>query len=127
MEKFNVSFLFSNNFIEVFILVIVSILIANLLIFLSYIIIYQKPDSEKLSSYECGFEPYENSRNHFNVNFYLIAVFFLIFDLEILYILPWSINLNNINLLGFWGMIDFVIELGVAYFYLYYNNCLIWK
>lgn len=127
MNTFNISYYFSNNYFEIFILIVVSVLISNLLILLSYIIIYQKPDSEKLSMYECGFDPYENSRNQFNINFYLIAIFFLIFDLEILYILPWSINLSNTSLLGTWGVIDFILELGIAYFYLYYNNCLIWK
>lgn len=127
MNNFDISYFLTNSFIEPFILLIVSVLIAILLLLLSFLIIYQKPDSEKLAVYECGYDPYENTRHNFNINFYLIAIFFLIFDIEILFVLPWSINFINLTFLSFWSMIDFLIELSVGYFYIYYNNCLIWK
>jgi len=70
-----------------------------------------KPDSEKLSAYECGFDPYEDARNVFDVRFYLVAILFIIFDLEAVYFFPWSVSISFLSLEGFWGMIDFLVEL----------------
>ena len=127
MNNFNISYFLLNNLFEIFILLLLSILIASILILLSYFFIHQKPDSEKLSVYECGYEPYENSRHIVNINFYIIAIFFIIFDIEILFMLPWILNLAKNDFLTFWSMIDFLFELGLGFFYIWYCKCLNWK
>jgi NADH-quinone oxidoreductase subunit A len=87
----------------------------------------QNPDSEKLSSYECGFEPYEDARNVFDVKFYLVGILFIIFDIETMFLLPWTISLSSLDILGFWSMIDFIIELGVGFIYIWYIGALDWS
>lgn len=127
MNNFDISFNISNTYTELFFLLICSIILACLLIILSYSFIYQQPDSEKLSIYECGYEPYENTRNMFNIKFYLIAIFFIIFDIEILFIIPWAIEISNSNLLSLWAIFDFILELSLGFFLIWYSNCLNWK
>jgi len=93
---------------------------------LSYTLTNQKPESEKLSSYECGFEPYEDTRHRFDVKFCLVAILFILFDIEVVFLLPWSISLSQLNLLGFWSMIDFLLELGIGFIYVWKMNALEW-
>lgn len=127
MNNFKISFLIINDYLQIFILLTVSIIISFLLIILSYFLVFQKPDSEKLSIYECGYEPYDNARHTFNIHFFLIAIFFMIFDIEILFIMPWTLNVAKSNLLNFWIIVDFIMELNLGFFYIWYNNCLNWK
>ena len=84
------------------------------------------PNTEKLSAYECGFEPYEDARNRFDVKFYLVAILFIVFDIETMFLLPWSVSLSNINILGFWSMVDFIIELAVGLTYVWFIGALEW-
>jgi NADH-quinone oxidoreductase subunit A len=86
----------------------------------------QNPDTEKLSSYECGFEPYEDARNIFDVKFYIVAILFILFDIEAMFLLPWCLSLSQLSTLGFWSMIDFVLELGVGFIYVWYVGALEW-
>jgi NADH-quinone oxidoreductase subunit A len=104
----------------------VSFFLAILLVFSSFFLIAQNPNSEKLTAYECGYESYENTRHTFNVNFCLISLFFLIFDVEMLFLIPWCLNISEINLLSFWCTIDFIFELCIGYFYIWYLNSLDW-
>ena len=127
MNNFDISFFIINDYLQIFILLVISVIIALFLTILSYFLVFQKPDSEKLSVYECGYEPYDNTRHTFNIHFFLIAVFFMIFDIEILFIMPWSLCVAKSNLLSFWVIIDFIIELSLGFFYIWYNNCLNWK
>jgi NADH-quinone oxidoreductase subunit A len=127
MNNFDISFNIMNTYTELFTLLICSVTLACLLILLSYNLVYQQPDSEKLSTYECGYEPYENTRNMFNIKFYLIAIFFIIFDIEILFIIPWAIEISNSNLLSLWAIFDFILELSLGFFLIWYSNCLNWK
>lgn len=124
MNNFKISFNIINNYIELSVLFLCSIVLACFLLLFSYILVFQKLDSEKLSVYECGYEPYENTRHTFNIKFYLIAIFFIIFDIEILFIIPWIISLSKLNLISFWVMIDFLLELSLGFFYIWYTNCL---
>jgi NADH-quinone oxidoreductase subunit A len=94
---------------------------------LSYLLSKQNPDSEKLSAYECGFEPYEDSRHIFDVRFFVTAILFVIFDIEMLFLIPWCVSISKLNLLGFWSMIDFLFELGVGFFYVWYVRALNWR
>ena len=77
----------------------------------------KNPDKEKLSQYECGFEPFDDARTHFDVKFYLIALLFLLFDIEVLFLFPWSVSLGCLGFFGYWLMIEFLIELTLGYVY----------
>lgn len=92
----------------------------------SYLLAAQNPETEKLSSYECGFDPYEDARDLFDVKFYLVAILFIVFDIETMFLLPWAVSLSKLSLLGFWSMFDFIIELSVGLFYIWYIGALDW-
>lgn len=104
-----------------------SIFLAFVIIGLSYALSVAIPDSEKVSAYECGFDPYEDARNVFDVRFYLVAILFIIFDLEAVYFFPWSVSLSFLSLEGFWGMVDFLVELLVGFIYAWQVNALNWE
>ena len=109
--------LFYLEFSKIGILFCFSFFLASLILFLSYRVSMTNPDVEKLSAYECGFDPYEDARNVFDVRFYLVAILFIIFDLEAVYFFPWSVSLSFLSLDSFWGMIDFTLELVVGFIY----------
>ena len=123
--SFNIS-LFKEEYLGIFLFVIIAVLLALVIAGLSYTLISQKPESEKLSSYECGFEPYEDTRDKFDVKFCLVAILFILFDIEVVFLLPWSITLSQLNLLGFWSMIDFLLELGIGFIYVWKLEALDW-
>ena len=114
------------EFLPILIFLVIAILLAIIIVSLSYILAIQNPETEKLSTYECGFEPYEDARNIFDVKFYLVAILFIIFDIETMFLLPWSVSLSQLSCLGFWSMIDFIIELGVGFVYVWYIGALEW-
>jgi NADH-quinone oxidoreductase subunit A len=118
--------LFKFEYLAILIFLIIAILLSLIIVGFSYLLSIQNPEPEKLSTYECGFEPYEDSRHKFDVRFYLVAILFIIFDIETMFLLPWSITLSQLNLLGFWSMIDFIIELGVGFVYVWYIGALEW-
>lgn len=115
------------DYFSLFVLLLFSCILAVILILISYFLVLEEPDSEKLSTYECGYEPYDNSRHVFNIRFFLVAIIFIIFDIEILFLIPWCVTISKLNLLGFWSIIDFVFELGIGFFYIWYSNALDWK
>ena len=115
------------EYLGVLLFLLFAIFLAFLIITLSYFLVVQSPETEKLSTYECGFEPYEDSRNRFNVKFYIVAILFILFDIEIIFMLPWCISLSQINILGFWTMIEFLVELGIGFFYVWCAGSLEWK
>ena len=102
---------------------ILPIIVVNLSLFLAI----QLPETEKLTPYECGFEPYNDASHSFDVKFYLVAISFVIFDIKTVFILPWTITLGQLTNLGFWSMIDFIFELGVGFVYIWYIGGLEWK
>jgi NADH-quinone oxidoreductase subunit A len=118
--------LVKKEYIIIFIYLLFAIILTVLIIGASYFLAKQNPDSEKLSAYECGFEPYEDTRHTFDVKFCVIAILFIIFDIEIMFLMPWCISISKLDLLGFWSMIDFLIELGVGFFYVWYVKALDW-
>lgn len=101
--------------------------LAGLILFISLRLSKYEPDIEKLSSYECGFDPYEDARNVFDVRFYLVAILFIIFDLEAVYFFPWCVSISFLSDQGFWGMIDFILELLVGYMYAWQVGALDWE
>jgi NADH-quinone oxidoreductase subunit A len=118
--------LVKKEYFIVLIFLLFAIILTVLIIGASYFLAVQNPDSEKLSAYECGFEPYEDTRHTFDVKFCVIAILFIIFDIEIMFLIPWCISVAKLDLLGFWSMIDFIIELGVGFFYVWYVKALDW-
>ena len=110
----------------IFIFLIIAIILSSIIIVFSYFLARQNPETEKLSAYECGFEPYEDARHTFDVRFCVIAILFIIFDIEIMFIIPWCVSLSKLDLISFWSMIDFLLELGIGFFYVWYVRALEW-
>ena len=94
---------------------------------LSFFIATQRPSVEKLSAYECGFDPFNDARTVFDVRFYLVAILFIIFDLEIIYLFPWCTAAGNIGYLGFWLMSFFLIILTLGFIYEWMKGALEWE
>ncbi|HQT66423.1 MAG: NADH-quinone oxidoreductase subunit A [Rhodospirillales bacterium 20-60-12] len=92
----------------------------------SFLAAKQKPYAEKLSAYECGFEPFDDARRRFDVRYYLVAILFIIFDVEIAFLFPWAISLAKIGLLGFFSMMGFLAVLTVGFIYEWRKGALDW-
>jgi NADH-quinone oxidoreductase subunit A len=97
--------------------VVLGLLISALLIVVSYVAAVQAPDAEKTSPYECGFEPFDDARNRFDVRFYIVAILFLIFDIEVAYLFPWAITLSVTGSMGYIVAAIFLIILTVGFAY----------
>jgi len=93
----------------------------------SLIIVPQKPDPEKLSAYECGFDAFEDARIKFDVRFYLVAILFIIFDLEVAFLFPWAVSLGTIGVFGFWSMVVFLGILTIGFIYEWRKGALEWE
>tara|TARA_B100000686_G_scaffold320406_1_gene372033 strand:+ start:558 stop:926 length:369 start_codon:yes stop_codon:yes gene_type:complete len=119
-----------NEFLQDYFSIIIFLFIAVALsigfVMLNFLLSPKKPDPEKLSTYECGFEAFGDSRMEFDVRFYLVAILFIIFDLEIAFLFPWAISLGNIGLLGFWSMMLFLIILTIGFIYEWKVGALDW-
>ena len=113
------SSLFYNEYAVVLTFLFVAITLSIVIVLFSYILAVQNPETEKLSTYECGFEPSEDARHTFDVKFYLVAILFIVFDIETMFLIPWTNVLAQLDLVGFWSMIDFMFELGIGYIYVY--------
>ena len=96
-------------------------------IVLNFMFSPRNPDPEKLSAYECGFEPFNDSRMEFDVRFYLVAILFIIFDLEIAFLFPWAISLGTIGLYGYISMLIFLFILTVGFIYEWKKGALDWE
>jgi NADH-quinone oxidoreductase subunit A len=101
--------------------------IAVAMIAASFVLARQRPDSEKLSPYECGFDPFEDARVRFDVRYYLVAILFIIFDLEVAFLFPWAVSLGDIGLFGFWSMVVFLGVLTVGFAYEWMKGALEWE
>lgn len=119
--------IFFSQYISLFIFIIISSVFAFIFFFLSYAVATQKADTEKLSAYECGFDPFNDARNTFDVRFYLVAILFIIFDLEISFLFPWCITIGHLPLLGFWSMILFLGILTIGFVYEWKKGALEWE
>jgi len=93
----------------------------------SYLIARQNPNSEKLSPFECGFAPFDDARGQFDVRFYLVAILFIIFDLEVAFLFPWAVVLGDIGIFGFWSMMLFLGILTVGFIYEWRKGALEWE
>ncbi len=101
--------------------------LALVMVIASMIVARQRPDAEKLSAYECGFEAFEDARIKFDVRFYLVAILFIIFDLEVAFLFPWAITLGKIGAYGFWSMMVFLGVLTVGFIYEWKKGALEWE
>lgn len=118
--------LFYNESVKIGFLLLFSIILAFAILFLSYTFSTSNPDAEKVSAYECGFDPYEDARNVFDVRFYLVAILFIIFDLEAVYFFPWCVSFSLLNAEGLWSMMDFIFELLIGFIYAWKAGALNW-
>src|ERR1700694_4658537 len=104
----------------------VGIILPSIGMILGKVMGHDRPDSEKLSPYECGFEAFEDARMKFDVRYYLVAILFILFDLEIAFLFPWAIVLNEIGLFGFLSMMVFIAILVVGFVYEWQKGALEW-
>ena len=117
----------SIEYAPILILLIISMALSFIIFGLSYVVASHKPDYEKLSPYECGFDPYEDARNAFDVRFYIVAILFIIFDLEAMFLFPWVVSITHISSMGLWVMIDFLVELCIGFVYAWKIGALEWE
>ena len=115
------------DYLPIILFLIIALGLSISFVVINFILAPQKPDPEKLSAYECGFEPFEDSRMKFDVRFYLVAILFIIFDLEIAFLFPWAISLGNIGLLGYSSMMIFLFILTVGFIYEWKKGALDWE
>ncbi|MDX2050399.1 MAG: NADH-quinone oxidoreductase subunit A [Rickettsiaceae bacterium] len=115
------------EYLPISVFLIFAILLAGLIVFLPKFLVKSKPSKAKLSPYECGFDPFGDAREKFEVRFYLVAILFIIFDLEIMFLIPWAISLTKIGLLGFWSMMIFLTILFFGLWYEYKKGALEWE
>ena len=118
---------FLNNYLTIIIFFGVALFLSVGFIFLNFALAPNNPDPEKLSAYECGFEPFNDSRMEFDVRFYLVAILFIIFDLEIAFLFPWAISLGKIGIFGFVSMMIFLFILTVGFIYEWKKGALDWE
>ena len=118
---------FLKDYLSIIIFLFIALGLSISFIVLNFIFSPKNPDPEKLSAYECGFEPFDDSRMEFDVRFYLVAILFIIFDLEIAFLFPWAISLGNIGLLGFCSMMIFLFILTVGFVYEWKKGALDWE
>ena len=117
---------FLKDYLSIVIFLFFSLGLSLGFIILNYLFSPKNSDPEKLSAYECGFEAFNDSRMKFDVRFYLVAILFIIFDLEIAFLFPWAISLGNIGSLGFWSMIIFLGILTIGFIYEWKKGALDW-
>jgi len=118
---------FLKDYFPIILFIIIALLLSAAFIVVNFLFSPKKPDPEKLSAYECGFEPFSDSRMEFDVRFYLVAILFIIFDLEIAFLFPWAISLGNIGLFGFISMMIFLFILTIGFIYEWKKGALDWE
>jgi len=116
-----------DNYLPVLMFMAIGLFLGLALLVVNRILSPSRPDNEKLSPYECGFEAFEDSRMKFDVRYYLVAILFIIFDLEIAFLFPWAVTLGKIGLFGFWSMMAFLGVLTVGFVYEWKKGALEWE
>lgn len=117
----------SSQYFPILLFVAVAIGLSCAIMLIPFLLNKRTGDSEKLSPYECGFEGEGRVRNEFDVQFYLVAILFIIFDLEVAFLFPWAVSLGKIGIFGFWSMIVFLSLLTVGFIYEWKRGALEWK
>jgi NADH-quinone oxidoreductase subunit A len=115
------------EYVSILIFFFVSMILSMIVFGLSYIVAVQKQDPEKVSAYECGFDPFDDARNTFDIRFYLVSILFIIFDLEVAFLFPWAVSLSDIGLFGFGSMFVFLFILTIGFIYEWKKGALDWE
>jgi len=115
------------QYLPILIFVVIALALGTVLLVLPFVLAPSKPDPEKLSAYECGFNAFDDARMKFDVRFYLVAILFIIFDLEVAFLFPWAITLGTIGVFGFWSMVAFLGVLTVGFIYEWKKGALEWE
>ncbi len=118
---------FLSDYLSILIFLFIALALSIGFIAINFLASPSNPDPEKLSAYECGFEAFEDSRLQFDVRFYLVAILFIIFDLEIAFLFPWAISLGSIGLTGYWSMMIFLFVLTIGFIYEWKKGALEWE
>ena len=114
------------DYLPLVIFVAVSLVIGLVLLIAPFIVAYKQPDPEKLSAYECGFNAFDDARMKFDVRFYLVAILFIIFDLEVTFLFPWAATFGRVGAFGFWAMMIFLAVLTIGFIYEWKKGALEW-
>ena len=117
---------FLKDYLSIIIFLFVALGLSIGFVILNFLFSPKNPDPEKLSAYECGFEAFSDSRMEFDVRFFLVAILFIIFDLEIAFLFPWAVSLGNLGPLGFWSMMIFLFVLTIGFVYEWKKGALYW-
>ena len=115
------------QYLPILVFLVVGVLLGAVSIALGYMLGPSNPNDEKLSPYECGFEPFEDARMQFDVRYYLVAILFILFDLEIAFLFPWAVVLEEIGMFGFVAMLIFLAILVVGFVYEWKKGALEWE
>jgi len=114
------------DYLPLVIFIAVALAIGIALLIVPFIVAYRQPDAEKLSAYECGFNAFDDARMKFDVRFYLVAILFIIFDLEVTFLFPWAVAFGSLGPFGFWSMMLFLGVLTVGFIYEWRKGALEW-
>lgn len=115
------------NYLPILVFLIIGLFMGVIMLVLGFLLGPRRPDAEKASPYECGFEAFEDARMKFDVRYYLVAILFIIFDLEIAFLFPWGVVLDQIGWTGFWAMMVFLGLLTVGFVYEWKKGALEWE
>jgi NADH-quinone oxidoreductase subunit A len=115
------------DYLPVIFFLVIGAVISGLFVLGSALLAPSKPDPEKNSAYECGFNAFDDARMKFDVRFYLVAILFIIFDLEVAFLFPWAVSLGEIGILGFWSMVGFLGILTIGFIYEWRRGALEWE
>ena len=115
------------DYLPILIFLAIAVAVASVVVGASVVIARQRPDVAKTSAYECGFDAFGEARNKFDVRFYLVAILFIIFDLEVAFLFPWAVSLGKIGVFGFWSMMVFLAILTVGFIYEWRKGALEWE
>ena len=114
------------DYVPILIFLVVAVVVTAAMLVGCYLLAQQKPDSEKVSPYECGFEAFADARAKFDVRYYLVAILFIIFDLEVSFLFPWAVAFGDVGTFGFWSMMLFLGMLTVGFAYEWKKGALEW-
>jgi NADH-quinone oxidoreductase subunit A len=114
-------------YFPILVFMVIAGVIALAMVGASLLAARQKPYPEKVSAYECGFEAFSDARRRFDVRFYLVAILFIIFDLEVAFLFPWAVSLSSIGAFGFWSMVAFLAVLTIGFIYEWRKGALEWE
>jgi len=115
------------EYLPILIFIGIAVALSGIIILASYVVAPQRPDTVKEAAYECGFEAFEDARTRFDVRYYLVAILFIIFDLEVAFLFPWATSLGDIGVLGFWSMMIFLGVLTIGFIYEWRKGALEWE